>query len=204
MKPKLLLGTLLLTFGTLMGLQAQEGYGIGDIVSDFSLQNVDETWVALNDYQDEKGVILVVTCNTCPWAQKNEDRIIGLHRAFAPMGFPVVAINPNDPNRSPGDSFAAMKARAESKSYPFPYLWDQSQEVAKSFGATRTPEVILLEKTDAGWAVRYHGAIDDSPGDPVEVEEKFVENAIRQILNDEKVSTEKTKFIGCSIKWKAS
>ena len=108
------------------------GYDVGDTVSDFRLKNFDGRMVSLFDYKDTKGVILIFDCNTCPYSKAYNDRIIALHKNFAPQGFPVVTINPNDGKQSPGDSFEEMVARARRKNYAFPYLLDDSQRVAKA------------------------------------------------------------------------
>ena len=182
----------------------QSTYEIGDIINDFSLKNVDGTMVSMEDYSEEEGIILIVSCNTCPWVVKNEDRMIELHNTYAAQGFPVIAVNPNDANRSPGDSYNAMKARAERKDFPFKYVYDVSQELASKLGASRTPEVFLMENTDQGWKLRYHGAIDDSPGDAEAVEEAFVEIAIKAIKEGKRIEKEFTRSVGCTIKWKTS
>ena len=182
--------------------QTPNGYQIGDIVDDFSLKNVDEQMLSLDEIPDAHGIILIVSCNTCPWVQRYEQRIISLHEKFADKGYPVVAINPNDVNRSPGDSFEAMQARAKEMKFPFAYLYDESQEVAKAFGATYTPEVFVLEKTDQGLILQYHGAIDDSPRSADGVEEKFVEQAIKSLLSGKHIERPRAKGIGCSVKYR--
>lgn len=180
-------------------IQAQ-GYAIGDAASDFSLPAVDGTTVSLADYKDAKGVIVVFTCNTCPYAKAYEGRIMDLDKKFAARGFPVLAINPNNPEVQPGDSFDAMKARASSQQYTFPYVLDVDQEVYPKFGATRTPHVFLLEKSGDSFVVRYIGTIDDNYGDPGAVKTRYVEAAIEALLDGKPVPREITKAIGCSIK----
>ena len=118
----------------------------GDYAKDFELPNVDGKMVSLSDYGDAKGFIVVFTCNTCPYAKAYESRIIDLDKKYADKGFPVIAVNPNDISKQPGDSMDEMKKRASSKGYSFPYLRDDSQEVAKAFGATKTPHVYVLNK----------------------------------------------------------
>ena len=141
---------------------AQEsGYSAGNSVEDFKLKNVDGKMVSLSDYESAKGFIVVFTCNTCPYANAYEQRIIDLHNKYASKGFPVVAINPNDPVASPGDSFEQMQKRASEKKYPFPYLIDPEQTVTKRFGALRTPHVYVLTKESGTGKVTYVGAIDN-------------------------------------------
>ena len=184
--------------------QSSNGYQIGDVIEDFSLMSVDQEMISLANYEDAKGFIIIVSCNTCPWVKRYEDRMIALHEQYASQGYPVVAINPNDPNRSPGDSFEAMQDRAKEKAFPFAYLYDETQEIAKALGATYTPEAYVIEKTDRGMVLKYHGAIDDGPRDPNEVEEKFVEQAVNQLLEGNTPSRTRAKGIGCSVKYRAS
>jgi len=179
-----------------------EGYEIGSVATDFSLKNVDGNMVSMADYDDAKGFIVIFTCNHCPYAQMYEQRIIDLHNKYAAKGYPVIAINPNDPVRQPEDSFEKMVERAEEKGYPFPYIFDNTQEVATAYGATRTPHVYLLNKESKGLVVKYIGAIDNNYKNALEATEKYVENAVDALINGKKVSTENTKAIGCTIKWR--
>lgn len=180
------------------------GYGVGDYAKDFKLENIDGKSVSLSDYDNAKGFIVVFTCNTCPYAKAYESRIIDLDKNYASKGFPVVAINPNDISQQPGDSMDEMKKRAKNKGYSFPYLRDDSQEVAKAFGATKTPHVYVLNKEAADkFKVEFIGAIDDSPNDPSDVSETYVEDAINAILSGNKPSITEKRAIGCTIKWKS-
>lgn len=178
------------------------GYEVGDIATDFSLKNIDGSMVSLANYKDAKGYIVIFTCNTCPYAIKYEDRIIALDKKYADKGFPVVAIMPNDPDVQPGDNVKAMKARAASKGFTFPYLFDDGQKIYPQYGATKTPHVYLLEKTKKGNIVRYIGAIDDNYKDASAVNTKYVEDAVDALLAGESIEETKTRAIGCSIKVK--
>jgi glutathione peroxidase-family protein len=180
------------------------GYQVGDKAKDFKLKNVDGKMVSLADYKDAKGFIVVFTCNHCPFAKAYEERIIALQNKYAAKGFPVVAINPNDVSAEPEDSYDNMVKRAQDKNYPFAYLYDESQNYAKEYGATRTPHVFVLSKKDKDLTVEYIGAIDDNVDDPSAVKTKYVENAVDELLAGKKVSTNSTKAIGCTIKWKKS
>lgn len=177
-----------------------KGYDIGDVATDFKLKNVDGNMVSLADYSEAKGYIVIFSCNTCPYVVAYEDRMIELHNAYNKKGFPVIAINPNDPEVSPGDSFEKMQERAKEKNFPFAYVFDEKQEVFPQYGATRTPHVYLLEKTKQGNIVRYIGAIDDNFKDAAAVKDKFLENAIDAILNKKEVPVKTTRAIGCTIK----
>jgi len=158
----------------------------------------------LKDYKSEKGVILIFTCNVCPYSKMYEQRIIELQNEYVHKGYPVVAINSNDPQKSPGDSFNEMVKLADEKSYPFPYLYDEDQSIAKAYGATNTPHVYLLENQKNGFYVSYIGAIDNNSRDGNQANNKYVESAIEALDNGKEIETKSTKAIGCTIKWKAA
>ena len=176
-----------------------DGVGVGDTAPDFELKNVDGKMVSLADYTDAKGFVVVFTCNTCPYAVMYEQRLIDLHTKYADKGYPVVAINPNDPIVKAGDSFEKMQERSKDKSYPFAYLFDDGQKVYPAYGATRTPHIYLLDKSRK---VQYIGALDDNPQDAGAVTTKYVEDAIAALMAGKKPETTTTKAIGCSIKTK--
>ncbi|MGK7389277.1 MAG: thioredoxin family protein [Candidatus Cyclobacteriaceae bacterium M2_1C_046] len=174
------------------------GYEIGDTASDFNLKNVDGKQVSLSDYKDAEGYIVIFTCNTCPYSKMYEQRIIELHEKYADQGFPVIAINPNDPKKSPGDSFEKMVELADNKDYPFPYVYDETQDVTKAYGATNTPHVYVL---DEDRKVVYIGSIDNNPKSAESADKYYVEDAIKAIKANKLPETTKTKAIGCTIKW---
>jgi peroxiredoxin len=182
---------------------AQSGYQPGDQVRDFSLESTDGKMVSFKNYPDAKGFILIFTCNHCPYAKMYEQRIIDLHKAFAPKGYPVIAINPNGAGTS-GEGLEDMQKRAKAKSYPFPYVADATQEVTKAYGAKRTPEVFLVQKTSNGFVLKYTGAIDNNPTDGGAASEKYVEQAIQALTKGASIASPVTKSVGCGIKWKAS
>jgi peroxiredoxin len=184
--------------------QPAGGYKVGDKATDFSLKNVDGNTVSMAGNPEARGYIVVFTCNTCPFAQAYESRIIALHKKYAPQGYSVIAINPNDPVSSPGDSYEKMQERANQKKYPFPYLVDETQQVARTYGATRTPHVFILKKQNDDFVVQYIGTIDDNSQDASDVDQKFVENAMAQVITGKPVANSVTKAIGCAIKWKNS
>lgn len=176
------------------------GYEVGDIATDFSLKNIDGSMVSLSDFKDAKGFIIIFTCNTCPYAVAYEDRIVALDKKYAGKGYPVIAIMPNNTDVKPGDNLDAMKARASSKGFTFPYLIDESQKIYPQYGATKTPHVYILEKTKKGNEVKYIGAIDDNYKDASQVNTKYVESAVDALLEGKEVPEKKTRAIGCSIK----
>ena len=179
-----------------------QGYKIGDKAMDFSLKSTSENFVAMKDFTAAKGFIVVFTCNHCPFAKAYEQRILLLDAKYASKGFPVIAINPNDANREPEDSFENMQELAKARKYTFPYLIDETQDIAKSYGAARTPHVFVLKKEDAGLVVKYIGAIDDNSDDATKVTKKYVEQAVDALLANKPVAMAETKAIGCTIKWR--
>lgn len=182
----------------------KKGYAIGDVAEDFSLKNVNGEMVSLASNEDAKGFIVIFTCNHCPFSVANEDRIIALDKKYKELGYPVVAINPNDPEADggEGDDYESMKTRAAEKGFTFPYLYDDGQTVYPKYGATKTPHVFLLQRTEEGNIVKYIGAIDDSAKDPESVKEKYLENAVDALLAGNPIEITETKALGCSIKTK--
>lgn len=176
------------------------GYKVGDIATDFKLKNVDGKNVSLSDYKSAKGFIVIFTCNHCPFAKAYEDRIIALDKKYSKQGYPVIAINPNNPEKQKEDSFDLMKKRATEKGFTFPYLFDEGQKIYPQYGATKTPHVYVLQKTAKGNEVKYIGAIDDNYEEPTAVKEKYVENAVDALLKGQAIKVTETKAIGCSIK----
>ncbi|MCF8248151.1 MAG: thioredoxin family protein [Saprospiraceae bacterium] len=193
-----------LTTGEKPGDATSPGLDIGQVAPDFKLKNVDGRLLSLTDVKDAndnapKGYIVTFTCNTCPYAVMYEDRIIELHNKFAPRGWPVVAIQPNDTAKKPGDSFEEMQIRAKDKNFSFVYLIDEKQEVYPKYGATKTPHVFLL---DAAHMVKYIGAIDNNPQDAADATRHYVAEAIEAIETGKVPDPAITKAIGCGIKSK--
>lgn len=191
---------MLVAFVAAFNVKPVEGYKVGDIATDFSLKNVDNKKVSLKDIKDAKGYIVVFTCNHCPYAVAYEDRIVALDKKYKKLGYPVVAINPNNPEKQKDDSFAKMQERAKEKNFTFPYLLDEGQKIYPQYGATKTPHVYVLQKTAKGNVVKYIGAIDDNYEDAAAVKTKYVENAVDALVKGKEVSVKETKAIGCSIK----
>lgn len=184
----------------------KDGLQVGDPAPDFNLKNIDGKMYGLKDVKladgsAPKGYIVTFTCNTCPYAVAYEDRLIALHNDMSQKGYPVIAIQPNDPTMKPGDSYEKMQERAEDKGFPFMYLFDEGQTVFPAYGATRTPEIYLLS---SDLKVLYTGAIDDNYQDANAVEIKFVRQAIEAIEAGKDPEPSFTKAIGCSIKAKKS
>ena len=197
---KKLKSTILLLFAACM-LYAG-GYSVGDKALDFTLKNVDGKMVSLKDYDSAKGFIIVFTCNHCPFAIAYQDRLISIDKKYKALGYPVIAINPNDTEIVPKDSYEHMVKRAEEEGFTFPYLRDETQEVANAYGAMKTPHVYLLQKEGDNTIVKYIGAIDDNHKDEAAVTEPYLTNAIDALLEGNEPSPNFTKAIGCSVKRK--
>ncbi len=204
MKKSALLFTFIIS-ALLNSMFAQEttltsGYKPGDLAESFNLMNVDGKMVSPENYPEAKGFVVVFTCNHCPFSIAYEDRIIALDKEWSTKGYPVLALNPNDPTIQPEDSYENMKKRARSKKFTFPYLLDENGKVASRFGATKTPHVYVLTKTNDGLQVAYIGAIDDNSRNAGDVKTKYLENALQQLTAGQSVQVPVTKAIGCSIK----
>ena len=177
-----------------------QGYSVGDAATDFRLLNVDGKYVSMADFPAAKGFIVIFSCNHCPYVVAYEDRMIELHNEYAPKGFPLIAINPNDSIAVPADSYTKMIERAKEKNFPFPYLLDADQHIYPIYGATRTPHVFLLERVGEQLKVAYIGAIDDNYRDPFQVSERYLANAIDALLEGRRPDPDFTRAIGCTIK----
>ena len=195
--------TLIASFvlGLFLATQVQAQYKVGDVVSDFSLKNVDNKNVSLAQYPAAKGFIVVFTCNTCPFAMKYESRVEQLNKEYSSKGYPVIAISSNDSQAKPGDSFEEMQKKAKAEGFTFPYLYDESQAVAKQFGATNTPHVYVVSKEGGKLVVKYIGAIDNNADDASKADKKYVAEAINSLLEGKAPAVTATKAIGCGIKW---
>ncbi len=191
----ILSGLLLITTLT----SAQSGPNPGSAAPGFTLKNVSGEMVSLSDYADRKAVVVVITCNHCPYAQAYQDRLIALQKDYGDKGVQFLLINPNDAKKQPQDSYENMQKRAKEKSYPFPYLHDASQEITKAYGATRTPEVYLIVNNK----VVYRGRIDDNT-EAGQVKQKDLQNALDMVLagTPDKINPASTKAFGCTIKWR--
>lgn len=196
MKTIILIATTLL----LMSASTGEGYHIGDKATDFSLKNVNGKMVSLSDYPSAKGFVIVFTCNHCPFAKAYEGRIIAIDKKYKKLGYPVIAINPNDVSLVPEDSFENMKVRAKEKGFTFPYLIDETQEIANTYGAQRTPHIFLLKKEGNDLIVKYIGTIDDNYQDESAVTKTYLADAIDALLAGKNPNPDFTKAIGCSVK----
>jgi glutathione peroxidase-family protein len=178
-----------------------KNYDVGNEAADFKLKNIDGHLVSMTDFADAKGFIIVFTCNHCPFSKKYQNRIMALDKKYKPLGYPVIAINPNDTFNYPEDSFNEMVKRATEKGYTFPYLIDETQQVAKNFGATKTPDIFLINKENEKLIVKYTGAIDNNFENVDKVTKKYLENALDELMAGKEITVKSTKAVGCMIKW---
>jgi peroxiredoxin len=169
------------------------------LIPGFSLTGVDDKNYSLNDFSDKKILIVIFSCNHCPYVQAYEDRIMELQNEFEKDGVQIVAINSNDDVKYPDDSFDEMKKRAAARRFNFPYLRDETQDVAKAFGATHTPQIFLF---NSDRKLKYEGKIDDNWQEPDKVKSAYLREAILEVLGNKEVSMPETFSIGCTIKWK--
>ncbi|MBI2973735.1 MAG: thioredoxin family protein, partial [Armatimonadetes bacterium] len=165
----------------------------------FSLMGTDGRTHTSDEYRQAKVFGMIFTCNHCPYARAWEHRLIEAQRAYAGSGVQFVLINSNDPAKYPDDGFEQMQRRAKEKAYPFPYLFDETQEIARAYGATRTPEIFLF---DADRVLRYHGAPDDNYEDPTAVTRHHLREAVGALLAGRRPEITETRPVGCTIKWK--
>jgi peroxiredoxin len=179
--------------------QAQLALGDAMPLADVKMTNVDGKAITLAGLAGKKGTLVVFTCNHCPWAKMWQTRVAELGNAALAAGLGVVAVNPNDPEAYPEDAFAEMKKRAKSLGMKFPYVVDATSDVARAFGATRTPEAFVF---DAEGHLVYHGTVDDNPRDASAVKDAWLHDAIQAVAAGKPVPVAETKALGCSIKFR--
>lgn len=193
---------LLVVIGTAIGgflgfnKSQDDTYAIGDQVEEFTLQDLTGQTVSLSEIAGTSGSILIFTSNSCPFAKLYDDRIIQLQDVYGDMGYPVILINPSDPNLKPDDSGDQLQNWVSDHNFAGTYLVDP-EGLYNQFGAVKTPEVFLL---DAERKLRYRGAIDDSAVGAANVTEKYLENAIRALENNAAPDPSETRVMGCVIK----
>lgn len=172
---------------------------IGSSLPDFNLKGTDEKYYSPSIFEDKKILVIIFSCNHCPYVQAYEDRIKDIQQEFGNSGVQVIAINSNEESGYPEDSFENMKLRAADKKFNFPYLRDDMQVVAEEFDASHTPEIFVF---DADRKLAYHGKIDDNWKEPERVKSRYLRDALEQMLKNEEISVPETFSIGCTIKWK--
>ena len=171
---------------------------IGDNMPSFKLPAVDKLRVGAQMIKDPV-VVIVFTCNHCPYAQAYEDRLIDMANHFDEEGVQFVLINSNDAENYPEDSFEQMKVRYQEKSFPFPYCFDETQSVAKAYGALCTPHCFVFDRERK---LQYKGRVDDNWEYPENVTDHSLKGAIDALVRRETPKVQEANAIGCSIKWK--
>ena len=182
-----------------MALLNSEKIKLGTPAADFSLPGVDGKEYALKDFQDKKALVLLFICSHCPYVQAVEDRILQLDRDYAPKGVQLIAICSNDAVEYPDDSPENLRKRWKEKNYGFPYLVDETQDIARAYGAVCTPDIYVYDQERK---LAYHGRIDDNWQEPSKVNRKELAEALDEILKGKKPSEKQQSSMGCSIKWK--
>jgi thioredoxin-related protein len=165
--------------------------------ADIKMKTTDGKEISLNDVKSKNGLLVMFSCNTCPYVIKNQERTKEVCSFAAKKGIGVAILNSNEATRGGSDSYEDMKDYAKEQGYQWNYAVDKNSELADAFGATRTPEVFLFDK--AGKLV-YHGAIDDNPSDAGSVSRKHLMVAMDEMLEGKEVSQKKSRSVGCGIK----
>ncbi len=169
-------------------------------MADTKMKNVDGKLVSIAEAAGKKGTLVMFSCNACPWVKKWEDRIAKLGTEYRKQGVGVIVINANDPAKNAEDGYDVMVQRSKAKKFAFPYVVDATSDVARAFGASRTPEAFLF---DAQGKLVYHGAVDDNAGDAKAVKDPYLGNALAAVVSGKPVATAETKALGCTIKYRA-
>jgi peroxiredoxin len=174
---------------------------IGSEMPQFNLKGTDGREYNPGLFKDKKAFIIIFSCNHCPYVQAYEERIKEIQKDYMDKGVQIVAVNSNDASRYPEDSYEEMIKRSADRKFNFPYLRDEDQNAAKTFDASHTPEIFLFDRERK---LRYHGKIDDNWQFPEKVKNKYLRNAVDELLAGRELSIPETFSIGCTIKWKDS
>jgi len=172
---------------------------IGSKIPEFDLPAVDGKNYSLDSFSDKDVLTVIFSCNHCPYVRAYEDRIKAIQNDYFKKGVQIVAINANDSDKYEDDSFENMKQRASEKVFNFPYLRDESQEIAKAYDASHTPEVFVFDRDRK---LVYHGKIDDNWKEPEKVRSNYLRDVLDELLAGQEISVPETFSIGCTIKWK--
>lgn len=182
-------------------LVESETLPIGELIINFDLPSVNGENYSPQTFIDKKGIMILFTCNHCPYAKAAWPIIIDLYKKYGQeIGF--IAVNANDAENYPEDSFENMKSYAVELGVEFPYVYDESQEVAKAYKAVCTPDPFLFKKSGEEFKLFYHGRVNDNWKNPEEVTEHSLDNALERVINDQPPLEEQYPSMGCSIKWK--
>ena len=165
--------------------------------ADLKLKDISGREVAIKDVKRENGVLVMFSCNTCPYVIKNQERTVAIAQYAQKMNVGVILLNSNEAQRDDDDSFDAMKEYAKDQNYKWSYVVDKDHQVADAFGANRTPECFLFDKN---LKLVYHGAIDDNPSDPGNIKRHHLQEAINELSAGKEISVKESRSVGCTIK----
>ena len=176
-------------------------FELGRKAPDFTLQNtIDDTWVDLQSHKGTNGTVIVFICNHCPFVIHINEKLVDLANEYQPKGIAFIAISSNDIEKYPQDAPHLMKKLGQELQYPFPYLFDETQQIAKLYDAACTPDFYLF---DADLKAVYHGQFDDSrPGNNIPVSGNDLQKAMEHLLHKKPILENQKPSIGCGIKWK--
>jgi len=199
MKTKILLTILLALFLAGFTISNNEPLEIGEKapMTDLKVKDVSGEMITTGNVRGPNGLLVMFSCNTCPWVKKWEDRYNPIANMAKQRGIGMIALNPNKTFRDKGDGFEDMVKRAQEKNYEFFYALDKDHKLADVYGATKTPEIFLFDKN---MELVYHGAIDDNAQSANNVEKAYLKNALSKLANGEEIEKKVTKSLGCSIK----
>ena len=200
MKKTVLLGAAVLTLSA-MAFTSGDPLQIGSPMpkADLKLKDISGKEIAMKDVKKDKGVLVMFSCNTCPYVIKNQQRTVEIMNYAQKMNLGVIILNSNEALRGDEDSFEAMKTYAKQQGYQWNYVVDKNNEVADAFGANRTPECFLFDKD---LKLVYHGAIDDNPSDATAVDKHHLKNAINELTAGKEITVKESRSVGCTIKRK--
>jgi peroxiredoxin len=181
-----------------MALESKKG-SLNSKIIDFNLLGIDNNYHSLKEYDNEKILIIIFMCNHCPYVKAVMGRLVEIQKKYLDKGVKLIGINPNDEITYPEDSFENMKLFAKEYNMNFPYLRDETQNIAKEYDAACTPDIYVY---DSNRFLKYHGRIDDNWKDENLVTQKELEKAIDFLLAGENIEFDQIPSLGCSIKWK--
>jgi peroxiredoxin len=181
-------------------LTASAGLEIGDsmVDADVKMKNIDGSMISISDVQGEKGTLVIFTCNHCPFVKGWQKEMTAIGNACKEMGVGVIFINSNDPSAK-GDTYEGMQELAKESGYTFPYAVDATSDIARNFGATKTPDIFLF---DAEQKLVYQGAVGEGAQEPKEGGEPWLRNALAELTAGKPIEKSQTKAVGCSIKFR--
>ena len=201
MKKTVLLGAAALAL-TAMAFTSGDPLQIGSPMpkADLKLKDISGKEIAMKDVKKENGVLVMFSCNTCPYVIKNQQRTLAIGDYAQKMNIGFIVLNSNEAQRETDDSYEAMKNYAKDQHYNWNYVVDKNNEVADAFGANRTPECFLFDKD---LKLVYHGAIDDNPSNASAVVKEHLKNAINELIAGKEITVKESRSVGCSIKRKS-